>query len=47
VAELPPQCAGPVGGRVHTGARLPHVLVLAGFTIGFLLLAARRLRRNG
>jgi ABC-2 type transport system permease protein len=30
-----------------TGARLPHVLVLAGFTIGFLLLAARRLRRNG
>jgi ABC-2 type transport system permease protein len=29
------------------GARLPHVLVLAGFTIGFLLLAARRLRRNG
>lgn len=30
-----------------TGARLPHVLVLAGFTVGFLLLAARRLRRNG
>lgn len=27
--------------------RLPHVLVLAGFTIGMLLLAARRLRRNG
>lgn len=27
--------------------RLPHVLVLAGFTLGFLLLAARRLRRNG
>ena len=26
---------------------LPHVLVLAGFTIGFLLLAARRLRRVG
>ena len=30
-----------------TGARLPHVLVLAGFTAVFLLLAARRLRRNG
>jgi ABC-2 type transport system permease protein len=29
------------------GARLPHVLVLVGFTIGFLLLAARRLRRHG
>lgn len=28
-------------------SRLPHLLVLAGFTIGFLLLAARRLRRNG
>jgi ABC-2 type transport system permease protein len=28
-------------------SRLPHVLVLAGFTLGFLLLAARRLRRNG
>lgn len=30
-----------------TGARWPHVLVLAGFTVGFLLLAARRLRRHG
>ena len=30
-----------------TGARWPHVLVLLGFTIGFLLLAARRLRRYG
>ena len=29
------------------GARLPHVLVLLGFTVGFLLLAARRLRRHG
>jgi ABC-2 type transport system permease protein len=28
-------------------SRLPHVLVLAGFTVGFLLLAARRLRRHG
>ena len=28
-------------------ALLPHVLVLAGFAVGFLLLAARRLRRNG
>ncbi|MCJ0826801.1 ABC transporter permease [Luteimonas sp. 50] len=27
--------------------RLPHALVLAGFTLGLLLLAARRLRRNG
>jgi ABC-2 type transport system permease protein len=26
---------------------LPHVLVLIGFAAGFLLLAARRLRRNG
>ena len=26
---------------------LPHVLVLAAFTIGFLLLAVRRLRRYG
>ena len=30
-----------------SGARWPHVLVLAGFTALFLLLAARRLRRNG
>ena len=30
-----------------TGAAWPHVLVLSGFTIGFLLLAARRLRRYG
>jgi ABC-2 type transport system permease protein len=30
-----------------TGARLPHVLVLAAFTLGFLWLAARRLRRHG
>ncbi|WP_449446748.1 ABC transporter permease [Thermomonas brevis] len=30
-----------------TGARWPHVLVLAGFTVAFLLLAARRLRRHG
>lgn len=30
-----------------TGARWPHVLVLAGFTVTFLLLAARRLRRHG
>ena len=30
-----------------TGSRLPHVLVLAGFTVAFLLLAARRLRRHG
>lgn len=30
-----------------TGARWPHVLVLAGFTMAFLLLAARRLRRHG
>jgi len=29
------------------GARLPHVLVLAGFAVAFLLLAARRLRRHG
>ena len=28
-------------------ALLPHVLVLLGFTVGFLLLAARRLRRFG
>ncbi len=28
-------------------ALLPHVLVLVGFAVGFLLLAARRLRRNG
>ena len=26
---------------------LPHVLVLIGFAVGFVLLAARRLRRNG
>jgi len=25
----------------------PHVLVLLGFAVGFLLLAARRLRRYG
>jgi ABC-2 type transport system permease protein len=31
----------------EAGPRLPHVLVLAGFTIVFLLLAARRLRRHG
>lgn len=30
-----------------TGATWPHMLVLLGFTIGFLLLAARRLRRYG
>jgi ABC-2 type transport system permease protein len=30
-----------------TGPRLPHVLVLAGFTAAFLALAARRLRRHG
>ena len=30
-----------------TGARWPHVLVLAGFTLAFLWLAARRLRRHG
>ncbi|QNN45450.1 ABC transporter permease [Thermomonas brevis] len=30
-----------------SGARWPHVLVLAGFTVAFLLLAARRLRRHG
>lgn len=30
-----------------TGARLPHVLVLAGFAAAFLALAARRLRRHG
>jgi ABC-2 type transport system permease protein len=30
-----------------SGARWPHVLVLAGFTAAFLLLAARRLRRHG
>lgn len=30
-----------------TGARLPHVLVLAGFTALFLAVAARRLRRHG
>lgn len=30
-----------------TGARLPHVLVLAGFTAAFLALATRRLRRHG
>jgi ABC-2 type transport system permease protein len=30
-----------------TGARLPHVAVLAGFTVVFLALAARRLRRHG
>ena len=30
-----------------TGARWPHVLALLGFTVGFLLLAARRLRRYG
>ena len=29
------------------GAVLPHVLVLMGFTVGFLLLATRRLRRYG
>lgn len=29
------------------GALWPHVLVLLGFTIAFLLLAARRLRRHG
>jgi ABC-2 type transport system permease protein len=29
------------------GPRLPHVLVLAGFTTVFLLIATRRLRRNG
>jgi ABC-2 type transport system permease protein len=29
------------------GARLPHVLALAGFTAAFLALAARRLRRHG
>jgi ABC-2 type transport system permease protein len=28
-------------------ALLPHALVLVGFAVGFLLLAARRLRRNG
>lgn len=30
-----------------TGARWPHALILLGFTAGFLLLAARRLRRYG
>jgi ABC-2 type transport system permease protein len=30
-----------------TGARLPHVLVLAGFTAVFVALASRRLRRHG
>ena len=29
------------------GARLPHVLILLGFTVGFLWIAARRLRRYG
>ena len=29
------------------GPLLPHVLTLCGFAVGFLLLAARRLRRNG
>jgi len=29
------------------GSRLPHALVLAGFTLACLLLAARRLRRHG
>jgi ABC-2 type transport system permease protein len=29
------------------GPAWPHALVLAGFTVGFLLLAARRLRRHG
>ncbi|MEP6634673.1 MAG: ABC transporter permease [Luteimonas sp.] len=28
-------------------AALPHILALLGFTVGFLLLAMRRLRRNG
>ncbi len=32
---------------VNHAARLPHVLVLLGFTVAFLLLAARRLRRYG
>ena len=30
-----------------TGARLPHVLVLGGYAVAFLALAARRLRRHG
>lgn len=30
-----------------TGPRLPHALVLAGFTVVFLAVAARRLRRHG
>ncbi|MBS0227507.1 MAG: ABC transporter permease [Proteobacteria bacterium] len=30
-----------------TGAGLPHVLILLGFTVGFLWIAARRLRRYG
>jgi len=32
---------------MRQGALLPHVLVLTGFAAGFLLLATRRLRRNG
>ena len=30
-----------------TGAAWPRLLVLAGFTVAFLLVAARRLRRHG
>jgi ABC-2 type transport system permease protein len=32
---------------LNNDALLPHLLVLAGFAVGLLLLAARRLRRNG
>ncbi|HEY1589117.1 MAG TPA: ABC transporter permease, partial [Rhodanobacter sp.] len=32
---------------MQQGPLLPHVLTLCGFAVGFLLLAARRLRRNG
>jgi ABC-2 type transport system permease protein len=32
---------------MRQGPLLPHVLVLIGFAVGFLLLAARRLRRHG
>ena len=32
---------------MNNGSLLPHVLVLLGFTAGFLLLATRRLRRHG
>ena len=41
------QLAQDAVGMPSRGATVAHVLALAGFALGFLLLAARRLRRHG